>query len=198
MRIRFHLQPRVIGAKTFAPSEHNPTAMAVNVIENGKVYEEFIADADGVLAPGEAPGTLVEATEDRAEAICSAIEAKYGDRLASFELAMSPAELRQSIEADVRASVMAEVEKSAVSDKTRAKMTSLKAKVASLEGAVYPVNVNTATKAQLQAIPGVGPGTADAIISRRTSEGPFLEINDVFEMNPQKLDPQSLADHVSV
>ncbi len=40
-----------------------------------------------------------------------------------------------------------------------------------------PVNLNDATSAQLDALPGVGPVTAAAIIAYRTQHGPFHNVN---------------------
>jgi competence protein ComEA len=42
-----------------------------------------------------------------------------------------------------------------------------------------PVNINTATADQLDALPGVGPATAAAIISDREAHGPFRSVNDL-------------------
>jgi competence protein ComEA len=42
-----------------------------------------------------------------------------------------------------------------------------------------PVNVNTATAAELEALPGVGPATAAAIVDERTRNGPFASIDDL-------------------
>jgi competence protein ComEA len=41
------------------------------------------------------------------------------------------------------------------------------------------VNINTATAEQLDALPGVGPATAAAIISDREAHGPFRSVNDL-------------------
>jgi competence protein ComEA len=42
-----------------------------------------------------------------------------------------------------------------------------------------PVNLNTANAQQLDALPGVGPATAAAIISDREEHGPFRSVNDL-------------------
>jgi competence protein ComEA len=44
------------------------------------------------------------------------------------------------------------------------------------------VNLNTATLADLDTLPGVGPATATAIIEYRRQHGPFLRIEDVMEV----------------
>lgn len=41
------------------------------------------------------------------------------------------------------------------------------------------VNINTATKEQLDTLPGVGPATADKIIEYRQTNGPFQSIEDI-------------------
>jgi competence protein ComEA len=42
-----------------------------------------------------------------------------------------------------------------------------------------PVNINTATLEQLDALQGVGPSTAQKIIDYRTSNGPFKRIDEI-------------------
>ena len=42
-----------------------------------------------------------------------------------------------------------------------------------------PVNLNSADADQLDALPGVGPATAAAIISDREAHGPFRTVNDL-------------------
>ncbi|MGL4307088.1 MAG: helix-hairpin-helix domain-containing protein [Mycobacteriaceae bacterium] len=61
------------------------------------------------------------------------------------------------------------------------------------------VNLNTATEAQLDALPGVGPVTAAAIISWRTDNGHFTSVNqlaDVTGIGPARL--ESLRDLVTL
>ena len=41
-----------------------------------------------------------------------------------------------------------------------------------------PVNLNTATAAQLEALPGVGPATAQRILEYRQKSGGFKKIED--------------------
>lgn len=41
------------------------------------------------------------------------------------------------------------------------------------------VNINTATLAQLDSLPGIGPTTAQKIIDYRTTNGPFARIEDI-------------------
>jgi competence protein ComEA len=53
------------------------------------------------------------------------------------------------------------------------------------------VNVNTATAAELELLPGIGPALAAAIIEYRTSNGPFTtveELMDVPGIGPAKLE----------
>jgi len=42
-----------------------------------------------------------------------------------------------------------------------------------------PVDVNTATAAELDALPGVGPATAAAIVTDREQHGPFASVDDL-------------------
>ena len=59
------------------------------------------------------------------------------------------------------------------------------------------VNLNTATVEQLDALPGVGPATARAIVSYRTRRGPFAKVEDLLNIDgigPKKL--ESIKAHV--
>lgn len=54
-----------------------------------------------------------------------------------------------------------------------------------------PVDVNTATEQQLDALPGVGPSTARAIIAYRLQHGPFARVEDLLNVRgigPAKLE----------
>jgi competence protein ComEA len=44
------------------------------------------------------------------------------------------------------------------------------------------VNINTATAAQLETLPGIGPAKAAAIISYREKNGPFRSLDDLTEV----------------
>jgi competence ComEA-like helix-hairpin-helix protein len=44
---------------------------------------------------------------------------------------------------------------------------------------LHPVNLNTATGAELQQVPGIGPATADKILKMRKSYGPFKSVDDL-------------------
>ena len=57
--------------------------------------------------------------------------------------------------------------------------------------AAAPVNLNTATEAELDALPGVGPVTASAILAWRTSNGKFTDVEQLGEVDgigPARLD----------
>ena len=45
--------------------------------------------------------------------------------------------------------------------------------------ATGPINVNQASAADLEELPGVGPATAAAIVSERDRNGPFLSVDDL-------------------
>jgi comEA protein len=54
-----------------------------------------------------------------------------------------------------------------------------------------PVNLNTATSAQLQQVPGIGPSTADKILQMRKSYGAFKSVNDLLAVRgigPKRLE----------
>jgi competence protein ComEA len=42
-----------------------------------------------------------------------------------------------------------------------------------------PINVNTATVEQLEALPGIGPTLAGAIVQERDRNGPFRNVDDL-------------------
>ena len=61
------------------------------------------------------------------------------------------------------------------------------------------MNINTATAEQLDALPGVGPATAAAIVRDREAHGPFRSVDDlgrVRGIGPAKL--EQLRDLVTV
>jgi competence protein ComEA len=54
-----------------------------------------------------------------------------------------------------------------------------------------PIDVNDATTAELETLPGVGPATATAIVTERERNGPFLGVDDLDRVpgiGPAKLD----------
>jgi competence protein ComEA len=54
-----------------------------------------------------------------------------------------------------------------------------------------PIDVNAATPAELESLPGVGPATAAAIVTERERNGPFLDVDDLDRVpgiGPAKLD----------
>ena len=58
-------------------------------------------------------------------------------------------------------------------------------------GASGPIDLNTATAAELETLPGVGPATAAAIVDDRTRNGPFATVDDldrVSGIGPAKLE----------
>jgi competence protein ComEA len=43
----------------------------------------------------------------------------------------------------------------------------------------YPIDINTATESLLDALPGIGPSKAAAIVTYRQEHGPFAKIEDI-------------------
>ena len=56
------------------------------------------------------------------------------------------------------------------------------AKRASAATAASPVNLNTATQAQLEALPGIGPSAAQRILEFRQKNGSFKKIEDLMNV----------------
>ena len=53
------------------------------------------------------------------------------------------------------------------------------------------VDINSATLSELDALPGVGPSTAQAIIDYRTANGPYASVDDL--LNVRGIGPSKLA-----
>ena len=47
------------------------------------------------------------------------------------------------------------------------------------EEGIFPVNINTATAEELQALPGIGRTRAEAIVAYREEHGPFTYVEDL-------------------
>ena len=63
------------------------------------------------------------------------------------------------------------------------------------------VNINTATAAEFDALPGVGAKTAALIIEYRQKNGPFKKVEDILETSrscPYSLSVSCLSAHQSV
>jgi competence protein ComEA len=70
---------------------------------------------------------------------------------------------------------------------------------ATTSGTTSLINLNSATSAQLDTLPGVGPSTAKAIISYRSRKGPFGKVEDLLNVpgiGPAKV--AALRDQVTV
>lgn len=58
-------------------------------------------------------------------------------------------------------------------------------------GAGGPVSINSATREELDSLPGIGPATADKIIGYREANGPFTSVEELTEVpgiGPAKLE----------
>jgi len=53
------------------------------------------------------------------------------------------------------------------------------AAVAPLSVLAASVNINSATAAELEALPGIGPSKAEAIVKDRDANGPFATVEDL-------------------
>ena len=54
-----------------------------------------------------------------------------------------------------------------------------------------PVNINTASSAELQQVPGIGPATAEKILQMRKSYGAFKSVDDLLAirgLGPKRLE----------
>jgi competence protein ComEA len=49
--------------------------------------------------------------------------------------------------------------------------------------AAAAVNINTAGQRELEALPGIGPAKAEAILKYRGENGPFLRVDDLAKVN---------------
>jgi competence protein ComEA len=50
-------------------------------------------------------------------------------------------------------------------------------------GAGQPININTATAAELDELPGIGPSTAQKILDHRNENGPFATIEAIMDVS---------------
>jgi competence ComEA-like helix-hairpin-helix protein len=68
----------------------------------------------------------------------------------------------------------------------------------------HPIDINSASSAQLQEVPGIGPATADKILQMRKSYGPFKSVDDLLSVRgigPKRLEKMRkylVAGHAAV
>ena len=65
---------------------------------------------------------------------------------------------------------------------TSAKPKAVRAAKPSASSSTEVVNLNTATAAQLSALPGIGAKTADLIVQYRTKNGPFKKPEEIMNV----------------
>ncbi len=70
----------------------------------------------------------------------------------------------------------------AVAAPTAQKPAASAAKHASTATAASPVNLNTATQAQLESLPGIGPSAAQRILEYRQKNGTFKKVEDLMNV----------------
>jgi comEA protein len=65
--------------------------------------------------------------------------------------------------------------------------------------AALPLNLNSATLEQLTTLPGIGPRTAERILERRESNGPFHQVSDLTKVKGiGKRTLERLLPHITV
>lgn len=143
-----------------------PTATAtpgpIRVFVNGQVAEPAVYELP--------PGSLVEA----------AIEAAGGFAAGADTAVVN---LAQPLSDGVQVYVPSEAEDVPVPRTIVSNPTTSPAIVSASDSpAVGLININTATIEELDALPGIGPSTAQKIIEHRESAGPFAAIENIMDV----------------
>ena len=138
------------------------------------------------------PGVYVLSTDDRVvDAVEAAGGAAPGADLDSINLAQTLKDTEQIYVP--RRTVASRSRRPAprLQPRRPATITVPPAATGSTASAAGPVSINTATAAQLDTLPGIGPATAKAIVAYRSSKGPFARVEDLLNVpgiGPAKLD----------
>lgn len=70
-------------------------------------------------------------------------------------------------------------------------LATIPAALAKKKPPAHPININTASSADLQQVPGIGPSTAQKILDTRKSYGAFKSVDDLLAIRgigPKKLE----------
>lgn len=169
--------PQVSGVGTATPTSVVPASSTLRIHVAGAVKK---------------PGVYSLSSADRVvDAVRAAGGATSAADLEGINLAQTLVDTEQ-VYIPTRASRKSKVTVAPRHKPTRSSTPTTLASAASPSGTTTSrVNLNTATAAELDALPGVGPSTAQAIISHRTQKGVFSKVEDL--LNVAGIGPSKLA-----